>query len=78
MSTRQAWILAGVAGAVLALGYLATKREVNATVTAGEATVTYLSAGDGGAAAAPTAQENSHERMLRLIEQSQQVLEANP
>lgn len=78
MGSRQVWILVGVAGAVLALGYLATKREVNATVTAGDATITYLSTGDGGAAAAPTAQEDSHARMLRLIEQSQQVLEANP
>jgi hypothetical protein len=69
---RQAWILAGIAGAVLAVGYLATMREVNATVTAGEATVTYQSG--IGAAGAPAPIEDSHQRMLELIEESNQAL----
>jgi hypothetical protein len=75
MTERQAWILAGVAGAVLAIGWLATKREldVRATVTAGEATVTYRS--DAGAAAAPNPIDNSHQRMLQLIEQSNEAID---
>ena len=68
MTQKQAWILAGVAAAVVAIGYLATKREINATVTAGEASITYQS--DFGTAGAPNAIENSHEKMMRLIESS--------
>jgi hypothetical protein len=76
LSSRQAWIAVGVAAAVLAFGYLATQREVHATVTAGEASIEYRSS--EGAAGAPTAQEDSHARMMRLIEESSAVLEANP
>lgn len=69
MTKQQVWIAVGVATGVVALGYLATKREVNATVTAGEASLTYRSGG-GGNAGAPTAQVDSHARMLELIEES--------
>jgi len=69
MTSKQVWIAVGVAGAALALGYLATKREISATITEGVATVTYNSM-DGGGAGAPTATEDSHERMMRLIEES--------
>lgn len=71
MSQKQVWIAIGVAAAVLALGYLATKREISATITEGVATVTYNS-NDGGGAAAPTAIVDSHDKMLQLIEQSSQ------
>ena len=70
MTKKQAYIAVGVAAAVLAFGYLATRREVNATVTAGDATITYLSIGDSGATAPTGPTEDSHERMLRLIELS--------
>jgi hypothetical protein len=76
MTKKQVWIAVGVAGAVLAFGYLATKREINATITEGEASVTY-NAGSGGAAAAPTAQDDSHQRMLQLIEQSNAALQTD-
>jgi hypothetical protein len=48
MSNRQVWIVVGVSAAVLAFGYLATKREINATVTMEEASITYFSTGGGG------------------------------
>lgn len=69
MTQKQAWILFGVAAAVVAVGYLATKREINATITTGEATITYQS-NDRGAQAALTPREDSHQRMLDLIEES--------
>ena len=72
MTQRHVWIALGLAGAALALGYLATKREINATVTAGEATVTYLTGEGAQNAQAP--QEDSHARMLRLIEQSERAI----
>jgi hypothetical protein len=72
MSNRQVWILVGVAAATLAFGYLATQRQVNATVTAGEATIQYQAG--IGATAAPTPQEDSHAKMLRLIEESDQAI----
>lgn len=76
MTTKQACIVAGVAAAVLAVGYLATKREVHATITAGEAEITYNSM-DGGAAAAPTATVDSHQRMMELIELSSDRIRAH-
>ncbi len=68
MLSRNECIAIGVIVAVVAFGYLATKREINATIEAGIATVTYQTS--VGAGAAPTATEDSHARMLRLIEQS--------
>ena len=70
MTTKQAWIAVGVAAAVLAFGYLASKREidVHATVTEGQATITYLTG--VGSAPAPSAQEDSHAKMLQLIDES--------
>lgn len=72
MSNRQVWIAVGVAAAVVAFGYLATKREVSATVIAGEASITYQTA--VGAPAAPGPTEDSHARMMRLIEQSERAI----
>lgn len=74
MTNKQAWIVVGVAAAVVALGYLATQREVHATIVAGDASITYHS--DIGAAGAPTAQEDSHAKMLRLIEESDAAITA--
>jgi hypothetical protein len=75
MTARHAWIAVGIASAVLALGYLATKREIHATIEEGEAGVTYHST-DGGAGGALTPSEDSHEKMLSLIEKSNQAITA--
>jgi hypothetical protein len=75
MTARHAWIAVGIAAGVLALGYLATKREIHATIEEGEASVTYHST-DGGAGGALTPREDSHEKMLSLIEQSNQAITA--
>jgi hypothetical protein len=74
MTNRQAWIAVGVAGAVLAFGYLATQREIHATVVAGDASIVYKS--DLGAAGAPNPQEDSHARMVRLIDESNAAITA--
>jgi hypothetical protein len=76
MTKNQVMIAVGVAAAVVAFGYLATKREVHATVEAGEASITY-NVGGGGAAGAPSGQEDSHARMLRLIELSNEAIAAD-
>lgn len=75
MTKKQAYILAGVAVAVLAFGYLATKRDVNATITEGIATVTYHAG--LGAAAAPTPTEDPHQRMADLIDESNAAIAAD-
>lgn len=73
---RETIILVSVAAAVLAFGYLATKREldVHATVTAGEATITYRS--DVGAQGAPNPIEDTHAKMTRLIQESSDAIDA--
>ena len=72
MTKKEVWILAGVAIGVVVVGYLATKREINATITAGDATVTYQTS--VGAQGSVGASEDSHAKMLRLIEQSSQAI----
>lgn len=72
MTKQQTLIVVGAAAAVLAFAYLATRREVNATVTGLVPTLTYRSF--EGAAGAPTATEDSHAKMIRMIEQSERAL----
>jgi len=48
MSQKQVWVVVGVAVATLAFGYLSNMREVHATITEGEPTLTYYSTGGGG------------------------------
>lgn len=74
MTKQQVCITVGVAAAVLAFGYLATRREVNATVTAGEASLTYR-VGNGGAAGAPTAQPRPSDTMRNAIDASREAIE---
>ncbi len=78
MTTKQVWIAVGAAVAVVGFGYLATRREINATVTAGVAELTYR-AGGGGQAGAPTAQERPsnapHEDVLDAIDTSNEAIQ---
>jgi hypothetical protein len=78
ITKQQAWIAAGVAAAVVGFAYLATRREVHATVTEGEPSLTYR-VGGGGAAGAPSAQErptNGHNEVLDAIELSTEAIQS--
>lgn len=74
MTKQQALIAVGVATAVVAFAYLATQREVHATVEAGEASLTYR-VGGGGNAGAPTAQPRPSDDVSQLIDVSREAID---